>query len=79
MEQIHMAGPWITDHEISVVEDAMRNGWYSYEYVEKFEREFADYHDRKYAVMTPNCTAATHVLLALWKTWSRKCSDRRFL
>lgn len=64
MEQIHMAGPWITDHEISVVEDVMRNGWYSYEYVEKFEREFADYHDRKYAVMTPNCTAATHTLLA---------------
>ena len=60
-----MAGPWITDHEIKVVEDAMRNGWYenSYDYVEKFQREFASYHDRKYGIMTPNCTTAIHLLL----------------
>jgi perosamine synthetase len=58
-----MAGPWITEHEIKTVEDCMRNGWYSYEYVETFEKEFAAYHDRKYAVMTTNCTAAIHLLL----------------
>ena len=60
-----MAGPWITDHEIKTVEDAMRNGWYekSYDYVEKFQREFAAYHDRKYGIMTPNCTTAIHLLL----------------
>ncbi len=65
MKPIHMAGPWITDHEIKVVEDAMRNGWYenSYDYVEKFQGEFADYHDRKYGIMTPNCTTAIHLLL----------------
>ena len=42
------------------------NGWYGdkkYYYVEKFEREFAEYHGRKYGLMTPNCTLATHLLL----------------
>lgn len=65
MEQIFMAGPWITEHEIKVVEDAMRNGWYehAYDYCEKFQKEFADYHDRKYGIMTPNCTTAIHLLL----------------
>ena len=65
MKPIHMAGPWITNHEINIVEDAMRNGWYenSYDYVEKFQREFAIYHDRKYGIMTPNCTTAIHLLL----------------
>jgi perosamine synthetase len=62
-DTIHMAGPWITDHEIKVVEDCMRNGWYNYNYVEKFEREFAAYHGRKFALMTPNCTTALHLLL----------------
>ena len=66
MKPIHMAGPWITNHEINIVEDAMRNGWYenSYDYVEKFQREFATFHDRKYGIMTPNCTSAIHLLLA---------------
>ena len=60
MDKIYQAGPWITDHEIKVVEDAMRNGWYehAYDYCEKFQRDFAAYHDRKYGIMTPNCTTA---------------------
>lgn len=66
MGTIYMAGPWITEHEISVVEDAMRNGWYehAYDYCEKFQKEFASYHDRKYGIMTPNCTTAIHLLLS---------------
>lgn len=65
MDTIHFAGPWITEHEIKVVEDAMRNGWYehAYDYCEKFQAEFAAYHDRKYGVMTPNCTSAIHLLI----------------
>jgi len=62
-----MAGPWITEHEENTVLDAIRNGWYgesAYYYVETFEAEFAKYHDRKYALMTPNCTTALHLLLA---------------
>lgn len=58
-----MSGPWITEHEIKVVEDCMRNGWYSYHYVENFQKEFAAYHNRKYGIMTPNCTTAIHLLL----------------
>jgi len=60
-----MAGPWITEHEIKTVEDAMRNGWYenAYYYVEKFQKEFALYHNRRYGIMTTNCTSAIHLLL----------------
>lgn len=64
---IYMSGPWITELEEKYVLDAMRNGWYGpkqYWYVETFEREFAAWHDRKYALMTPNCTSAIHLLLA---------------
>lgn len=63
MQPIYMAGPWITEHEIKIVEDCMRHGWYNYDYVETFEREFAAYHGRKYGLMTPNCTSAIHLLL----------------
>jgi len=66
MDRIFMAGPWITELEIKTVEDAMRNGWYenAYYYCEKLQGEFAKYHNRKYALMTSNCTAAIHLLLA---------------
>lgn len=50
-----------------MVLDALRNGWYgkqAYAYVEKLEAAFASYHDRKFALMTPNCTTALHLLLA---------------
>jgi perosamine synthetase len=63
MEPIYMAGPWITEHEIKTVVDCMRNGWYNYHYVETFQKEFAAYHNRKYGIMTPNCTTAIHLLL----------------
>lgn len=67
MNNIQMAGPWVTEFEESIVLDALRNGWYgkeAYYYVEKFESEFAKYHDRRFALMTPNCTTALHLLLA---------------
>jgi perosamine synthetase len=67
MSDIQMAGPWMTELEEKLVLDAVRNGWYgkqAYHYVETFEAEFAKYHDRKYALMTPNCTTAIHLLLA---------------
>jgi len=67
MKSISMSDPWITDHEVAVVMDAMRNGWSGdkkYYYCETFEAEFAEYHDRTHALMTPNCTSALHLLLA---------------
>ena len=67
MSNIYMAGPSINEKDVEIVLDAVRNGWYgkqAYHYVEKFEAEFANYHSRKYALMTPNCTTALHLLLA---------------
>lgn len=64
--KFELFGPSITDLEIKFVMDAMENGWYGdrkYWYVENFEREFAAYHGRKHALMTPNCTSAIHLLL----------------
>ena len=64
---IEMAGPSITDHEEKFVLDALRNGWYGkdiYKYCETFETDFAAYHSRRFALMTPNCTTAIHLLLA---------------
>lgn len=63
MNEIKMAGPWITDLEKKTVAEMMDSGWDNYEYVEKFESAFARWHDRKYALMTPCCTHAIHLLL----------------
>ena len=62
-DEIRMADPWITEREVAMVTEAMRTGWKSYEYVEKFQPEFAAYHNRKFGIMTPNCTSAMHLLL----------------
>ena len=58
-----MAGPWITDLEKEYVNKMMSEGWENYKYVEKFEEEFAKWHDRKYCLMTPCCTHAIHLIL----------------
>lgn len=64
---MQMAGPSLKDRDEQILLDAFRNGWYgdkAYFYVETFESSFAKYHDRNYALMTPNCTTALHLLLA---------------
>ena len=64
-QKIYAAGPSITSLEVDTVLDAVSNGWYehAYDYVEKFQRDFAAYHGRRFALMTPNCTTAIHLLL----------------
>lgn len=65
-EQIFMSGPDVNEKDILIVVDMLRNGWYgknAYHYVEKFEKDFAEYHERKFALMTPNCTHAIHLIL----------------
>lgn len=65
-DSIEMAGPWVTEDDIAIVTDMLRNGWYgkdAYKYVETFERDFAAWHGRKHALMTPNCTTSIHLLL----------------
>ena len=49
----------------------MKNDWDNYKYVEKFER-FAEYHNRKYCLMTPSCTLAIYLTL---KTLNIKKGD----
>lgn len=64
--ELKVAGPWITEFEKKTVIEMMNNGWDNYHYVELFEQEFAQWHDRKFCLMTPCCTHAIHlVLLAL--------------
>lgn len=68
LEQIAIAGPWITEKEIAYVTDAVTNAWYDKAnmYHERFEKAFADYIGVKYAVSLPSCTSAIHLsLLAL--------------
>ncbi len=72
LKKILAAGPSITKKEIEIVNDMMINGWDNYEYVEKFEKIFSKYHNRKYGLMTPSCTMAIHLLL---KSLNIKKSD----
>jgi perosamine synthetase len=62
-----MAGPTSFDEEDKkiILDSISDNGWYGerYKYVEKFEKEFAEYHGRKHGLMTPNCTQALNLLV----------------
>jgi perosamine synthetase len=59
-------GPHISKIDQEYVNKVMRPyNWYNkpYYYVEKFEKEFAKFCDRKYCLLTPNCTSAIHLFL----------------
>ena len=63
---IEVSGPSISNLEKKYILDALSNGWYGknkYYYVEKFEKSFAKFHKRHFALMTTNCTSAIHLLL----------------
>jgi perosamine synthetase len=66
MKRVRVAGPWITQKEIDYVTDAVTNAWYdtSGVYHERFERAFADYVGRRFALTLPSCTSAIHLALA---------------
>ena len=66
MKRIQYVAPSITDLEAQYVNDAVRNGWGQrcYEYIQRFEREFATYHDVAFAHATSSCTGALHLGLA---------------
>ena len=60
--------PSITELEISYVHDAIANGWGErcYDYILRFEKEFAKYQCTNYALATSSCTGAIHLgLMAL--------------
>jgi len=63
--------PSITKEEESYVMDSIINGWGEncYQYIYKFEEEFARYNNVKHAIATSSCTGAIHLaLLALGVT-----------
>lgn len=58
--------PSITDREISYAADAVATGWgeHCYDYINRFEREFAEYLGVDFAIATSSCTGALHLGLA---------------
>ena len=68
MERLLVSGPSITQKEIDYVTAAVTNAWYGNAnmYHDRFERAFAEYVSRRYAIALPSCTSAIHLaLLAL--------------
>jgi len=66
--RIPIAGPWITEKEISYVTRAVRDGWYdnASKYQAEFEQAFATFAGRRYGISLPSCTSGLHLaLLAL--------------
>ena len=63
---IPYAKPSITDLEVEIVLDAISNGWGDkcYDYIEKFEQEFARKIGANFGVATSSCTGALHLGLA---------------
>ena len=59
-------GPHISKIDQLYVSRAMKpKNWYNkpYFFVEKFEKDFAKYCERKFCLLTPNCTSAIHLFL----------------
>ena len=61
--KIPYSKPSITDLEVDYATNAARNGWGEkcYEYINKFEIEFAKHIGTKYAISTSSCTGALHM------------------
>jgi perosamine synthetase len=66
MNRIHYTKPSVGDREVEYVLDAARNGWgeHCYDYIKRFERNFAAYLGVSHAVATSSCTGALHMGLA---------------
>lgn len=64
--KIPIAGPSITEKEVSYVTAAVTDGWYgnSAKYQTEFEAAFAAYTGRRYAIALPSCTSGLHLALA---------------
>ena len=66
MSRIYYTKPSITELEVQFATDAATNGWGDrcYEYIDRFEREFAKHLGVKHAIATSSCTGALHMGLA---------------
>lgn len=63
MIKIPISKPSITAKEIAYVNDAATNGWgpNCYDYLVKFQKEFASYIDSDFSIATSSCTGAIHL------------------
>lgn len=66
MKKIQYVSPSIADLEMEYVHDAVRNGWGAncYHYINRFEQEFARFHNMSFGHATSSCTGALHLGLA---------------
>ena len=64
-KKIPINKPSITELEISYVNDAIANGWGEkcYDYIHRFEKDFAKYQGTNHALATSSCTGAIHLAL----------------
>ncbi len=64
---IPLCVPEICGNELKYIKDCMDTNWVSYlgAYVDRFEKDFADYLGVKYAVAVVNGTAAIHTALCV--------------
>lgn len=65
IKKIPINKPSITELEIEYVNDAIANGWGEkcYDYIYKFQDDFAAYQQSRYALATSSCTGAIHLAL----------------
>ena len=66
MNKIYYTKPSIGEREVEYALDAVRHGWgeHCYDYIKRFERNFAEYLGVKHALATSSCTGALHLGLA---------------
>lgn len=64
MEYIQIAVPSMDEREYEAIREPLTSGWLTQgPIVRKFEQEFAEKHDVKYALATTSCTTALHLML----------------
>ena len=65
MKDIPSAGPWVTEEEVGLVAEAVKEGWYEKRnmHIDKFIEEFSDYCKCKYALPVCNATSALHLAM----------------
>jgi perosamine synthetase len=66
--RIPVAGPDISEREVELVTQAVREGFYAgaQEFQSRFERRFEEVIGSRHAVALPSCTSALHLALRAW-------------
>ncbi|WP_341523195.1 DegT/DnrJ/EryC1/StrS family aminotransferase [Pseudomonas sp. G.S.17] len=66
MSRIHYTKPSVGELEASYVLDAVQNGWGErcYDYLNRFEKDFAEHIGASWAIATSSCTGALHMGMA---------------